>query len=78
MAAQNKNNTPYKCQEILLKILQVVNDKGNLYLVPEVVLSRDWGGNSLTVEVEGAHFHAGKVDATFEELIDQLHEGLKA
>ena len=51
--------------------MDIINEQGN------VTLERDWGGNSLTVCVEGqGHTHVGMPEASFEDLVDQLHSSL--
>jgi hypothetical protein len=76
----SKNDTPHKCQEILLKIVEICNktdwlDTGEY---PSVGFAKDWGNNSLTVSLPETHYHVGSPDKdyTFEQLINHLHKVL--
>jgi hypothetical protein len=56
---------------VLKRMASMVND-GHV-----ITLSRDMGGFSLTVSVDGQHFHTFCGKRTEEELIEQLYSGLK-
>lgn len=42
----------------------------------EVRLERDFGGNTLTVNVGNAHTHCGVPDGTWDLLVDNLYNSL--
>ena len=56
-----------KEREILAKMLEIVNS-GKV-----ITLEEDWGDNTLTIEIDGAHSHCGVNDGSFDTMIDHLH-----
>lgn len=54
-------------REIFRKILELVNEGKT------VIFSEDWGENSITVAVEGAHWHCGTPEGSFQQMIEELH-----
>jgi hypothetical protein len=70
MEGNQATSTPYKCEAILRKMLDIVNE-GH-----DIVLEQDWGGNTLTIYVDETHSHVGFPDdaVTFGDMIRDLHE----
>lgn len=74
-------DTAYKCQEILLKIVEMCNakklTKDNMD-APVVSFFPDFLGWSLTVCTPETHYHVGypNDDGSFGGLVDQLHKVL--
>lgn len=72
--------TQEKCEAILKEILRRCNDVDEAVprMSPEIVgFAGDWGGNSLTLFMDGSHTHVGgHPDATWDDLIDSLYERL--
>ena len=62
--------TPDKCVAILQRIVELANS-GKI-----VSFEEDWGGNSLTVNVDGGHTHVGLPDNSFDLLADNLYNSL--
>lgn len=74
---EHSEETKRKAVEILGYIVKQCNDDiGKSRKEQLISFGADWGGNSLTVFQNGRHSHVGSVsdDATFEQLIDQLHD----
>jgi hypothetical protein len=59
-----------KCEAILEKILELVNQGRR------VAFEEDWGGNSLTLFIDGAHTHCGVKGNSWNDLINSLHSTL--
>jgi len=53
--------------EGILKTLVLITNTGGA-----VTFEDDWGGNSLTVSIDGNHTHVGLPEGTFEDLLEQL------
>lgn len=64
--------TADKCRSIIENILERCNKNPGSH---EAVIgfSDDWGGNSLTVFMDGSHTHVGQPGGTFANLVDSLH-----
>lgn len=62
--------TEEKCAAIIQKMVLICNN-GNV-----VSLEDDFGGNTLTINVDGGHTHVGVPDGDFDTLIDQLYHTL--
>ena len=59
------------CEAIVKKILDLANEE------KPVSFESDWGGNSITVNVEGqGHTHCGLPDSSFDVLVEQLYNSL--
>lgn len=57
-------------KEILQAILNLVNQGHTIRFV------QDWGGNSVTLSIDGKHTHCGMFDEDFEKIIKDLHQTL--
>lgn len=57
-------------KEILQAILILVN-KGHT-----VSFKNDWGGNSITLFIDGKHTHCGVDEGSFDLLVQSLHDVL--
>ena len=65
-------NTEEKSEAIIKAIISRCNNSSKDNAV--VSFYPDWGGNSLTIEIQGlGHSHCGYPDASFEELVDHLY-----
>lgn len=62
--------TPDKCVAILQRIIELANSGKS------VSFEEDWGGNSLTVNVDGGHNHVGLPDCPFDLFVDNLYNSL--
>lgn len=62
--------TPEKCEAIVRRLVDLVN-KGKT-----IQFSDDWGGNSMTVAMDGGHTHVGDPDFAFDILADNLYNCL--
>lgn len=54
-------------REILQKILELVN-QGKI-----VEFSEDWGGNSITITVDGPHCHCGQPEGSFQQMVEEMY-----
>ncbi len=55
---------------IFKKVLKIVNEDSVISFV------RDWGDNSLTINIDGSHTHCGDPKSSFENLIDDIYNVL--
>lgn len=65
--------TPEKSEAIIKKIVEIANAGKT------ISFSDDWGGNSLTIHVDGSHTHIGSISDeydTLENLVDDLYNTL--
>ena len=67
--------THEKCEAILKKVLEIVNEDN---VEKTVMFSSDWGGNSMTITIDGAHTHVElpEPDGTWELLVENLYNTL--
>ena len=63
--------TAQKCEAILKKMLETVNEEKPIRLEADC-----WGGNTLTIFVGEAHTHCGVPDGEWEVLVDNLYNSL--
>ena len=68
---QGLKANPLDCEvrlrAVFEKILDIINEN------KVIVLTEDFGGNTLTIEIDAKHTHCGSPSGTFEQLIDSLH-----
>lgn len=65
--------TNEKCKAIIEKIIAMSNEIPS-HKTPVISFAPDWGGNSLTICVEGkGHTHCGDPNASFDQLVEELH-----
>ena len=70
-------NTQEKCEAILKEIVRRCDDnRGTEPDEPVISFAQDWGGNSITLYVDGSHTHMGSHEGTFDQLINGLHDFL--
>lgn len=67
--------TQEHCEAIIRKVVELAN-KGK-----HIAFKEDWGGNSLTIFINGAHTHVGGIDteeheASFGQLAEELYNSL--
>lgn len=63
--------TEEKAVLILREMLYRINLRG------DILISANWGNNSVIVETEGEEVFIGNDETTFEEFVDELHTKLK-
>lgn len=69
--------TADKCEAILRHILDKCNEKAETDPMGCVMgFGPDWGGNALTVWLEGQHTHVGYNGASWDDLINSLYNNL--
>ena len=68
---QGLKANPLDCEvslrAVFEKILDIINEN------KVIVLTEDFGDNTLTIEIDGRHTHCGSPSGTFEQLVDSLH-----
>ena len=62
-----------KCREIIKAITKRCDDPNVDKCESVVGFTRDWGGNSLTVLIDGGHTHVGDPEHPFWMLVEDLH-----
>lgn len=67
-----KTDGKFRCKE--REILQAIRDACNA--CDQVTFSADWGGNSLIIHSDDKHTHCGFPEATYDQLINDLHDVL--
>ena len=63
-----------KCEMIIQGLIEFCNAEFNEQDKPVIAFAKDWGGNSLTVQIPRiGHYHIGFDDGSFENLVDDLY-----
>ena len=62
------SNPKTRAYQILKAIVEHCNENPD-----GITLAQDWGGNSLTVLIDGSHTHVGNPDDHFNDLVNDLY-----
>ncbi len=63
-------NTNDRCRLIIERIIELTNDGR------EILFKKDLGGNTLTLFIDGYHWHVGVPYGSFNKLVESLSKSL--